>query len=193
MARVGIMCSAAHSECVGQLVGKTSRSAPSRDRTRADSGNEERPIARVHEHVDPQVRQVDLAIRADHAVRPGQDAGVEQPRTVPLQQAEDAIASRSRAGRDDAGHLIPIDRDGMRQPLFPAGEAVTGEGALREDDQVRPAAGRLGEAFEDAMEVLVQTAQLGIHLDGGHAVGRGWIHGLLGFVFVGWVQPTDRR
>ena len=87
MARVGIMCSAAHSECVGQLVGRTRRSAPSSDRTRARLGERavvadvhpdpetarvvdgERPVARVDEHVDPQVRQVDLAIGADHARR----------------------------------------------------------------------------------------------------------------------------
>ena len=150
---------------------------PDPDAARVVDG--ERPVARVDEHVDAQVRQVDLAIGADHAIGSGQNAGVEEPRAVPLEQPEDAVAPGSLAGRDDLAHRGPVDRDGMRQALLAAGEPVAREGALGEDHEVRPGRGRLAEPLDDAREVLVEPAQLRVHLDGGHAIGRCGIQGWL--------------
>ena len=109
IARVGIMCSAAHSECVGQLVGRTTRSAPSKrqhagrlgkrpvvadvhpDPQPAQVVDRERPVAGVGEHVDAEERQVNLAIRPDqppgptrtHALNSLEPSRSSSPKTQP--------------------------------------------------------------------------------------------------------------
>ena len=68
-----------------------------------------------------------------------QDAGVEQPRAVALEQPEDAVATgAARRPRSTLPHLGAVDRDGMRQALVAAGEAVAREGALGEDRRGAP-------------------------------------------------------
>ena len=192
MARVGIMCSAAHSEWVGQFVGRTRRSAPSK---RQDAGrlgkaavvtdvhadleaarvvDRERPVAGVDEHVDPQERQMDLAIGADHAVRTGQHAGVEQPRrrrapAVRRCRSTDA-ARRPRSPRrtgalsSETACASPSSRDWRSRS--PRGHTPGRRPACARPPPPRSSRSRICSRF------AVEPAQLRLHLDGGHAVGR---------------------
>ena len=68
--------------------------------------NRERRVAGVGEHVDAQVRKMHLAIGGDDAVRAGEHARVEQPRTVSFEQPEDAetavLRGRRRSRRSPA-------------------------------------------------------------------------------------------
>ena len=57
------------------------------------------PVARVDEHVNAEKRQMDLAIAPDDAPRPDQNARVVEPRSVALEQAEEARAARLRGER----------------------------------------------------------------------------------------------
>ena len=150
------MCSAAHSEWVGQLVGRTSRSAPSRRQHPAGLG--ERPVV-ADVHPDPQparvvdrerpVAGVGEACRrrgtaggpcgtiATRPAGPDQDAGVEEAVAVALRGSRRSRRRRAAGTpRPPARDARPVDRLGVGEGLVPALEAVAGQGALGEDDEL---------------------------------------------------------
>ena len=128
----------------------------------------ERPVARVHEHVDAQKRQVHLAIRPDHTLRSDQDAGIEQPPSVTFQESEDAAAAGARGQAGDLADLGAVDRHGMSEALLTAAEAIARQRALGEDRQLGPRGGRLVQSGRDPLEVLRDPTELRLHLHGRH-------------------------
>ena len=148
---------AVHSAPGGQLVGSTIRSAPSIARHREDSGNDfvnsNRSVAGRGEHVQPQIRQMDFAVAADHAVRPDQHRGIEQPLAVGLDHAEHGIRSHRAAGSDHRRRRRTRNRLRESCGFLGGTEAVAGRGALREHRQPRPGSRRLAQPLRHPLDV----------------------------------------
>src|SRR5271157_1903246 len=112
----------------------------------------------VHEHVDAQKRQVDLAIDSLDSLRAEQDAGIEEPRAIALEQSEDASAARPSGNLRDLRYFATVARHGVRQALLSTAETVSRKRTLGEDDQPGPVRGGLLQTSHYPIEVLLHSS-----------------------------------
>ena len=106
----------------------------------------------------PEKRQVDLAIGRDQPVGPDQDAGVEELGRRRVRGTRRSPRRRAAAGRGDASVADgPSIGSANGRGLVLAREAVAGQGAFGEDDELRAPAGGLGEPGEDASRLAATS------------------------------------
>ena len=183
------MCSAAHSECVGQFVGRTSRSAPSRVSTRPASGKLRRSRCacrparprrrgrrtggRRGRRTGRRPRNGRWTLRYDptRPVGPDQGAGVEESIAVAFEQAEDGVDAPSSAqAAATFADARPGDRLGELQSPRPCSRSRSRSGRTRGRRRASPRAAAASRSLPRiAWRLRADLAELRLHLHGRHA------------------------
>ncbi len=88
------------------------------------------------EAVEAEIGEMDFSVLADEALRSKDRRGVEKVLAEFLGVTDDRVSLGLPARGGDRLPFLAVGSDGMRERFLKALEAIAGQGALREDDEV---------------------------------------------------------
>ena len=122
------------------------------------------PVARRGEHIDAQVRQVQLAVAADHSLRTDERRGVEDSLAVGLQEPDDGEHAQLAAGFRQPQRAWAGNRFGVRPGFFQVLEAIARQCTLGKYGELGACLRRFTQGIDNPRQVLFPVAESHIHL-----------------------------
>ena len=125
-------------------------------------------IAGCREAIDAEEGEMDLAIGCDDAGRADQGAGIEEMVARNFEQADDRPNAKLCAIVGKRLGAAAGNRFAVQLGFVQALVAIAGQGALRENDELRTVASGFAQTGADRLQVLRLVGKRAIHLHGGN-------------------------